>query len=72
MVDEVVNNRQNWNAIDDVTISSSITSPIASENKENGEKEELDDKSKRTDDKIDKAIFVVVSDEIFRAYQRLL
>jgi len=56
MVDEVVNNRQNWNAIDDVTISSSITSPIASENKENGEKEELDDKSKRTDDKIDKAV----------------
>jgi len=27
MVDEVVNNRQNWNVIDDVEISSSIVSP---------------------------------------------
>jgi len=30
MVDKMVNNRQNWNTIDDVTISLSIASPIAS------------------------------------------
>jgi len=30
MVDEVVNNQQNRNAIDDVMISSSIASPVAS------------------------------------------
>jgi len=56
MVDEVVNNQQNWNGIDDVVISSSIVSPYLLENNRNEEKEELNDSSRMADDKVDKAI----------------
>ena len=51
MVDEVVNNQQNWNAIDDVVISSSIASPQLPGNKGNEEKEELNNDPRAADDK---------------------
>jgi len=44
MVDEVVNNRQNWNMIDDIVILSSIVFPYFQENNRKEEKEELNDK----------------------------
>jgi len=54
MVDEVVNNQENWNAIDNVVISSSIASLYFPENNRNKEKKELNDSLRAADDKVDK------------------
>jgi len=56
MVDEVVNNQENWNAIDDVVISSSITSSYFPENNRNKEKEELNDSPRMANNKVNKTI----------------
>jgi len=55
MVDEVVNNQENWNAIDNVVIVSSIASLYFPENNRNKEKEELNDSLRAADNKVDKA-----------------
>jgi len=55
MVDEVVNNRQNWNMIDDIVILSSIVFPYFQENNRKEEKEELNDSPRAADDKVNKA-----------------
>jgi len=52
MVNEVVNNRQNWNAIDDVVTSSSIASPLSFQGtKKNEKKGELNNGPRAADDK---------------------